>query len=222
MWNVHNNLIWQSLAHIDKGCLSGIPPSCGTNRNENLHRQMNRHFHTGRLGILFAYALMSVLLYAHNNKVNIKGKNAVPPVLNTSSSDGNSDSESEVECFGVFPKTDNLCSNVHDQCIGRNLDQDQVPSDIDSEKLLETVKKSILYAASFTEFQGLANFNNDARIVDWMQSNKIRPILRDDINSREMDMHNETLRGNLHTRRLKLFPVPEDGNCFFHSPIVAF
>ena len=34
-------------------------------------------------------------------------------------------------------------------------------------------------------------------------------------------MHNETLRGNLHTRRLKLLPVPGDGNCFFHSLIVT-
>ena len=112
-------------------------------------------------------------MYAHNNKVIIKGKNAVPPVLNAPSYDGNDDSESEVECFGIFPETDELCSSVHDQCIGRNLDQEQVSSDIDSEKLSETVKKALLYAASFMEFQGLENINNDARIVDWMQSNKL-------------------------------------------------
>ena len=96
--------------------------------------------------------------------------------MNTPSYDGNSDSESEAVCVGISPKTDELCSNVHNQCIGRNLDQEQVPSDNDSEKLSDTVKKSILYAASFTEFQGLANVNNDAQIMDWMQSNNIRPI----------------------------------------------
>ena len=49
-------LVDNLLVHIDRGCLSGIPPSCGTNGNENLHRRMNGHFYTGRLGTLFACA----------------------------------------------------------------------------------------------------------------------------------------------------------------------
>ena len=31
------------LTHIQKGCLSGIRPGCGTTRNERLHRDLNLH-----------------------------------------------------------------------------------------------------------------------------------------------------------------------------------
>ena len=33
--------------HIQKGCLSGLPPGCGTERNEQLHRLLNRSLITG-------------------------------------------------------------------------------------------------------------------------------------------------------------------------------
>ena len=30
--------------HIEKGCLSGIPPECGTNKNERLNRHLLNDF----------------------------------------------------------------------------------------------------------------------------------------------------------------------------------
>ena len=71
------NAVDNLLVHVDKGCLSGIPPGCGTNRNENLHKQMNTYFHASRVSILFAYALVSVLIYSHNNRMSFKGKSVV-------------------------------------------------------------------------------------------------------------------------------------------------
>ena len=41
------------LVHINKGCLSGIPPGCGTNRNERLHRDLNTFMSSSKYGIEF-------------------------------------------------------------------------------------------------------------------------------------------------------------------------
>ena len=47
------------LIHIDRGCLSGIKPGCGTNRNERLHKDLNSHLTQNRYGVEFAYALIT-------------------------------------------------------------------------------------------------------------------------------------------------------------------
>ena len=43
-WFIVNDKVLKQLAqlkvHASKGCLSGINPGCGTNRNENLHRNI--------------------------------------------------------------------------------------------------------------------------------------------------------------------------------------
>ena len=62
------------LKHVRKGCLSGIPVGCGTNLNENLHGLFNSHFNASKIGIMFAYALLSILLFSHNNKQHTWGK----------------------------------------------------------------------------------------------------------------------------------------------------
>ena len=47
---------------------------CGTNLNENLHRLFNSHFNASKIGIMLAYALLSILLFSHNNKQHTRGK----------------------------------------------------------------------------------------------------------------------------------------------------
>ncbi len=54
--------------HISKGCLSDIPPKCGTNKNEALHRSIRPLFHRCRMGLPLALALMISVLYFYNNK----------------------------------------------------------------------------------------------------------------------------------------------------------
>ena len=53
-------------SHIMRGCLSGIPPQTGTNRNENLHCYVNPYFSRYRLGIPLALAILTRLLHRHN------------------------------------------------------------------------------------------------------------------------------------------------------------
>jgi len=37
--------------HILKGCLSDIPPGCGTNRNEGLNKHLNEFLSTNKIGV---------------------------------------------------------------------------------------------------------------------------------------------------------------------------
>lgn len=44
--------------HMKKGCLSGIKPGRGTNRNEGLHKDLNGIMSSARYGVELAYALV--------------------------------------------------------------------------------------------------------------------------------------------------------------------
>ena len=58
--------------HIEKGCLSGIPPGFGTERNEQLHRLLNRSMITGatRISVELAVAILTVLFYYHSSRTS--------------------------------------------------------------------------------------------------------------------------------------------------------
>ena len=47
--------------HISNGCISHIPPGAGTNRNERFHSHINSQFNGSKMGILLAYALLTVV-----------------------------------------------------------------------------------------------------------------------------------------------------------------
>ena len=52
--------------HILLGCLSNIPPGGGTNRNERLHHHLNSLFTRTKVGVLLAYALLTIVIHAYN------------------------------------------------------------------------------------------------------------------------------------------------------------
>jgi hypothetical protein len=60
--------------HVKKGCLSNIPPGCGTSRNERLHKDMNKILSSSRLGVDLAYTRTFRMFYAHNKKKDVLGK----------------------------------------------------------------------------------------------------------------------------------------------------
>ena len=53
--------------HISAGCLSNIPPGGGTNRNERLHHHINSLFTRTKVGVLSAYALLTIVIHAYNS-----------------------------------------------------------------------------------------------------------------------------------------------------------
>ena len=55
--------------HFKKGCLSDIPPGRGTNRNENLHKDLNKIMSCSKYGVELAYSLLTTILYQHNERM---------------------------------------------------------------------------------------------------------------------------------------------------------
>lgn len=66
--------------HITAGCLSYIPPGGGTNKNERLHEHLKTFFHRSRIGILLAYALLTVIFHTHNTSQKVGGKVVIRPI----------------------------------------------------------------------------------------------------------------------------------------------
>ena len=60
------------IALLQKGCLSKIPPGGGTERNEGLHKLLNRSMISGAttLSVQLATALLTLLFYHHNIKIS--------------------------------------------------------------------------------------------------------------------------------------------------------
>ena len=46
--------------HVIKGCLSGIPSSVGTNRNEARHKSLNKSLKRSRIGLELALAFLGL------------------------------------------------------------------------------------------------------------------------------------------------------------------
>ena len=61
--------------HIERGCLSGLPPDGGTENNERLHRYLNSSFLRGTsvISLELAGAILVVIFYAYNARL-INGK----------------------------------------------------------------------------------------------------------------------------------------------------
>ena len=87
------------LVHINKGCLSGIAPGRGTNRNERLHRDLNSHMSNCKYGLEFSCALLTSTFFQHNEHIaaGMEKRNPLPITAYNSTDELNS----EVESFGL-------------------------------------------------------------------------------------------------------------------------
>ena len=55
--------------HISKGCLSFIPVGGGTNRNENLHKNLKKNLSESRVGVQTAIAQLGTFFYVWNERM---------------------------------------------------------------------------------------------------------------------------------------------------------
>ena len=60
--------------HVQKGCLSGIKPGRGTNRNEELHKDLNKIFSSSRYGVELAYTHYSQHVFTDTMRKYPHGK----------------------------------------------------------------------------------------------------------------------------------------------------
>ena len=59
--------------HAEKGCLSDIPVSCRTNRNENLHKSVKRTIKQGKIGLqLASFASRIVFLQMEQKETTVE------------------------------------------------------------------------------------------------------------------------------------------------------
>lgn len=61
--------------HMKEGCLSHIPPGCGTNRNERLHRKLKKIAGRSKLGVGLAYALFTRAFHRINEEIKEQSSN---------------------------------------------------------------------------------------------------------------------------------------------------
>ena len=112
-WRLFNNKLELQInalkKHITKGCLSDIVEGGGTNKNEALHRHINPHFRNrSRIGLPFALALLSILFYKHNCRVQERKK----PIRSTKLKQFLSPLPQTTPSFGVIRKVDSGVSDL--------------------------------------------------------------------------------------------------------------
>ena len=66
--------------HVDKGCLSGIKPGRGTNRNEALHKYLNMYTKSSKYGVELANMILTSF-YQHNELISAKKEKHSPKLL---------------------------------------------------------------------------------------------------------------------------------------------
>ena len=189
-------------AHIAASCLSNIPPGSGTNQNERFHRFLKSFFNKSRIGISLAYALLSVLMYAHNLQVHSHGKRVVRPI--SASPFQAVDGTSPSTAMGIVPKS------------YQQREQGDENSEIDlTQRRVDMHFVVPVYSYSFQKLMismALKEMNLDKMVKE---INCFRPYL----SFTDVDDSNETAlnQDTINLYGLVLCPSPRDGNCFFCS-----
>ena len=183
--------------HIMKGCLSEIPVGCGTNRNEAFHRHTNTFFHKSRIGILYAYAILMLIIYKFNST---QKKNLGKPIRAVSVP-----TQRELEIMGILPE-----DRLHPAADTTDIRFDHIDSETMQHILNTSISQYILSQAIKNQTRTASNIFN---YVPFME-----PLHRSGLLSMkclQSEGHKERLLTILKSWNFVLEPVPADGNCFF-------
>ena len=93
--------------HIERGCLSRIPPGGGSTRNENLHKNLRAVIARSRLGCELAEALLATFFYIWNKRRSTSDlpSGCVRPILLYRAALEEQGSELTAERFGITPES---------------------------------------------------------------------------------------------------------------------
>ena len=204
--NVSNTILTSASAqafsnlkkHIESNCLSDIPPGMGTNRNERFHRHLKSVVHRSRIGILLAYALLSILIHAHNNSCIVARKRLVQSVATQS----HCTLETRYPPIGVCPKTR---VGIHESNANWERDEScEVPAS-DTLLLYHTAIAKLVLARAFMYMDVVHAFKLIHADVPPCPGAVSSVLQASDI------------RRNLLANGLKVREVAPDGNCFFSA-----
>ena len=198
--------------HINKGCLSDIPPGFGTNRNERLHRHIKPHFSRTRLGLPMALALMTVLLYQYNCKSQGKETERQSITLEEESASkyhyGISEKDVEQTIWGIHP-IDNTYGFDKSTTTTLALDE-SVSKLITIEELMNIIEKGLhLWNAAKS-----MNSNSLFQYQFFPFVSSVSSIFFSNL-STDAPSHSTNLDGIINSWKLKRQEVSKDGNCCF-------
>ena len=230
-WHIINEKVMKELSslkvHIQRGCLSGINPSCGTNKNENLHKNINPFFSRCRMGIPLALALLSVLFHEHNLKCDGNVVSILPAKARYQTPQQQTITMPEE--FGIVGK-ENITENDSWIFSSRVV----IPTQINCEDMIEidsldevadvcTVDDLMcLLQSSVNLYQMTQNLNSRSNFSP-MLNQSIIPFMSsvsclfDTTSSGDVEDNEKRLATLVHSWGFAMHAIPGDGNCCFSA-----
>ena len=170
------------LVHVRQGCLSDIPVSGGTSRNECLHKILNKTLRKQKIGVQAAVALLGKFFYKWNEKKENKMSHIIMPVekyflsthssiqttekfgvkevcLNKEEDAGGFQVEKEASIFEVFQETEYVSEN-------ENLDEEEL--DIHSDAEEDETSKLDIGIDQVKSF--IAQASNKTNLIEYIKS----------------------------------------------------
>jgi hypothetical protein len=222
------------LRHVDRGCLSCILPGRGTNRNERLHRELNKIVHNTRYGVELGYALITCMFFHHNEK--IRAAREVRTAKPIAAYVCNHEFERVKEKFGLdtarcaggknnddttlqsLPLKDLPFHSVIERIENMEVDSEETEESAEwilaQDNALSLLKESV---AHYYIFQYLSNLSKTATIDpnSFFFASFLSMTDRMADTTPHQDPTNQQLQSVLNQWNFKQIPVPSDGNCLF-------
>ena len=223
--------------HITKGCLSEIPPGCGSERNENLHKWLRNVVFRNRLSVPLALALFTTYFYVWNEKRQ-HGSSAVVSPIECLILGEPSDSP-QAESFGIPQSTESeqdIPSVFLEECQQHLCDEEETglnfsdvagnegesidQNNLTKEELHSIIDQTLILYNQYQSLKkgGLLSVLNP-RFVNLMHQQTLFAF--DTLNCKK-----DNLDGNINKLDpfvsglgFQIVPVPKDGDCLFTSVI---
>ena len=218
--------------HIRKGCLSDIPPGCGTEMNERLHRHLNRSLLCGvtKIGPELAIAVMTCALFAWNCKRKDKPSRrmrATPVVpIEIVKETGLYPSQAHMKQTTSMYGTETDTASKQNLSVGSPLDtgRGETVEKLRTAYILDQIIQKVLHLQDFiSSFNGRCkNKTVDVLALLWSIHMKTGNLVENELemNTLGMDLtaqHRDNLIRNLSGLDLVVDEVDRDGDCFFRA-----
>ena len=214
--------------HIAKGCLSGIPAGLGTERNEQLHRLLNRSLISGatRISTELAIALLTVLLHYHSKKASASTHSCNKRIKAGIQIDASTPQEEKTaQKHDKTSVTSSMENIVHSDAL--NVEPQVVMAEDIGDVCNESIASVILSSADNLRetIENTAKQSCDRSFValDMLYTSKMTDILHVETNDGTEDptvnSHLMNLERQLAGFGLQLDSIQRDGDCAFRSVI---
>lgn len=183
--------------HIKEGCLSEIPPGCGTNKNERLHRKLRKTAGRSKLGVKLVYALFTKAFHLINTEID-KKQGSKKELVETIKVEEN---------FGFY----------------KNANRSILPADILSLNESKSDQDNLMLEAIINRADVSSKIYNNIRGngLDELESHNFRRSLLvvQSMNKEHNTNHSSQSILDQHAENMgfRRQPSPKDGDCFFFS-----